>query len=149
MRRLLIATGAVAVNPADLPGGVRLLLDAAEEILVLAPSLPSRIDWITSDTDRARLKADQRLHAVLGQLEELGVEAEGAVGSDEPLEALEDAIRTFEPDHLLIAIRSGARAGWQERGLLEDIQQRFGIAMTVFQLPFNREGSSPSGASSG
>jgi hypothetical protein len=84
------------------------------------------------------LKADQRLHAVLGQLEELGVEAEGAVGSDEPLEALEDAIRTFEPDHLLIAIRSGARAGWQERGLLEDIQQRFGIAMTVFQLPFNR-----------
>jgi hypothetical protein len=38
MRRLLIATGAVAVNPADLPGGVRLLLDAAEEILVLAPS---------------------------------------------------------------------------------------------------------------
>ncbi len=138
MLKLLIATGAVAVNPADLPAGVRLLLDAAEEILVVAPRLPTRIDWITSDTDRARLQADQRLQAVLGQLGELGVEAEGAVGSDEPLEALEDAIRSFGPDHLLIAIRTGVEAGWQERTLLEDIQQRFGLPMTVFQLPFSR-----------
>jgi hypothetical protein len=134
MIRLLIATGAVAANPADLPAGIRLLLDAAEEILVLTPSLPSRLDWITSDTDRARLQADQRLSAVLGQLGELGVEAEGAVGSDEPLEALEDAIRRFEPNHLLIAIRLASRAGWQEKGLLEDIQERFGLPMTVFQL---------------
>jgi hypothetical protein len=50
MLRLLIATGAVSPNPADLPAGVRLLLDAAEEILVAAPSLPTRIDWITSDS---------------------------------------------------------------------------------------------------
>ncbi|MGN6871683.1 MAG: hypothetical protein ACTHMY_25085 [Solirubrobacteraceae bacterium] len=137
MLRLLVATGVVAGNPTDLPAGVRLLLDSAEEILVVAPSLPTRIDWITSDTDRARLQADQRLRAVLGHLEGLGVEAEGSVGSDEPLEALQDAIRSFEPDHLLIAIRSGAHAGWQERGLLEDVQQRFGIPMTVFQLPLN------------
>ena len=137
MLRLLVATGAVAPDPTDLPAGVRLLLDAAKEILVVAPSLPTRIDWITSDTDRARMQADQRLRAVLGQLEGVGVEADGSVGSDEPLEALQDAIRSFEPDHLLIAIRSGAHAGWQERGLLEDIQQRFGIPMTVFQLPLN------------
>ncbi|MGN6867542.1 MAG: hypothetical protein ACTHMY_03960 [Solirubrobacteraceae bacterium] len=138
MAKLLIATGAVAVNPADLPFGVRLLLDAADDILVVAPSLPTRIDWITSDTDRARLQADERLHAVLGQLEELGVAAHGRVGSDAPLEALEDAIRGFAPDHLLIAIRSETQAGWQERGLLEEIQQRFDIPMTVFQLPLSR-----------
>jgi hypothetical protein len=138
MKRLLIATGAVAVDPADLPAGVRLLLDAAEQILVLAPSLPTRIDWIASDTDRARVQADQRLHNVLGQLEELGLDAEGAVGSDEPLEALDDAVRSFAPDHLIIAVRSGASSGWQERGLLEDIQQRFGLPMTVFELPSDR-----------
>jgi UDP-N-acetyl-D-mannosaminuronic acid transferase (WecB/TagA/CpsF family) len=137
MRRLLIATGAAAVNPADLPSGVQLLLDAAEQILVVAPSLPTQIDWITSDTDRAKKQADERLRAVLGQLDELGVEAHGEVGSDEPLEALEDAIRSFSPDHLLIAIRSESQAGWQERGLLDEIQRRFGIPMTVFQLPFS------------
>jgi hypothetical protein len=138
MLRLLIATGGVAVSPTDLPAGVRLLLDSAQETLVVAPSLPTRIDWINSDTDRARLQADQRLHAVLGQLGELDVEAEGAVGSDEPLEALEDAIRSFRPDHLLIAIRTEAKSGWQEKTLLEDIQKRFGLPMTVFQLSSNR-----------
>jgi hypothetical protein len=138
VHRLLIATGGTAVSPADLPSGVQLLLDAADQILVVAPSLPARIDWITSDTDRARRHADQRLHTVLGQLEELGVTATGALGSDEPLEALEDAIRSFAPDHLLIAVRSETQAGWQERGLLEKIQQRFGIPMTVFQIPSNR-----------
>ena len=138
MLKLLIATGVVAANPGDLPAGVRLLVDAADQILVVAPSLPTRIDWITSDTDRARLQADERLQAVLGQLGELGVEAEGAVGSDDPLEALGDAIRSFEPDHLLVAIRTEPDAGWQEKTLLDDIQERFGLPMTVCQLPFAR-----------
>lgn len=137
MLKLLVATGAVAVDAADLPTGVRLLLDAADEILVVSPSLPKRFDWITSDTYRARLQADERLEAVLGQLEDLGVQAAGAVGSDEPVEAVGDAIRSFGPDHLLIGLRAGAQAGWQEQGLLEEIQRRFGLPMTVFQLPFS------------
>ena len=137
MRRLLIAAGASGVNPADLPAGVRLLLDAAEEILVIAPSLPSRVDWITSATDRAKARADKRLGDVLGQLGELGVVAEGTIGSDDPLEALDDAIRSFAPDHLMIAIRTGPQAGWQEKGLLERIEERFGLPMTVFQLPYS------------
>jgi hypothetical protein len=55
-QRLLIATGAVAVNAADLPFGVRPLIDAAEAIDVTAPTLPSRADRIASDTDRATLR---------------------------------------------------------------------------------------------
>jgi hypothetical protein len=138
MFRLLVAAGAVAADRADVPIGVRLLFDAASDVLVVAPTLPTRIDWITSDTDRAKVQADRRLRAVLGQLEELGVDAEGTVASDEPIEALEDGIRDFSPDHLLIAMRAADRAGWQERHLLEEIQQRFGIPMTVFQLPAGR-----------
>ena len=137
MLKLLVATGAVAVDPADLPAGVRILLDAANEVLVLSPSLPKRFDWITSDTDRAQLQADERLEAVLGQLDELGVHAGGMVGSDEPVAAIADAIRSFGPDHLLIGLRGGAQAGWQERGLLEELQRRFGLPMTVFELPFS------------
>jgi len=41
-------------------------------------------------------------------------------------------VREFKPDHLLIAVRSGERSDWQERGLLDAIQGRFGLPMTVF-----------------
>jgi hypothetical protein len=136
--KLLIAAGAVAADPPDLPFGVRSLIESADEIFVVSPSLPTRIDWITSDTDRAKVQADQRLQALLGQLDELGAPAEGAVGADDPLVALEDAFRSFRPDHLLIGLREGADAGWQEEGLLDQIERRFAIPMTVFQLPSGR-----------
>ena len=48
--------------------------------------------------------------------------------------AFEDAIRDFAPDHLLIGLRAG-HSGWQERGLLDRLQERFGLPMTVFALP--------------
>ena len=61
MRKLLIATGAVVVNSADLPAGVRYSSTPPRQILIVTQSLPTRIDWITSGTDRASLQADQRL----------------------------------------------------------------------------------------
>ena len=133
--RLLIAAGESASSPDELPFGVRELIDAAEEILVVTPALPTRFEWLASATDRARQQADERLRTVLGQLAELGSEASGAVGADDPLLAFEDAIREFVPDHVLIALRAGQGGGWQERGLLDRLQDRFGLPMTVFSLP--------------
>jgi hypothetical protein len=132
--RLLIAAGASASGTEDLPWGVREVIDAAEEIMVVTPTLPGRAEWLASATDRSRERADERLRKVLGQLAELGSEAGGMVGADDPLEAFEDAIREFEPDHVLVALRSGEAAGWQERGLLDRLQRRFGLPMTVFSL---------------
>jgi hypothetical protein len=130
--RLLIAVGEPASGPEELPFGVRTLLDAAEEVLVIAPALPKRFEWLASATDKAREEADERLRAVLGQLDEIGTDATGAVASDDPLIAFEDAISGFSPDHLLIALRGEDRAGWQERGLLDQLFERFAIPITAF-----------------
>jgi hypothetical protein len=132
--RLLIAAGESASTPDELPFGVRELIDAAEEILVVTPTLPGRFGWLASATDRAREQADERLRTILGQLQEMGSAAEGAVGPDDPMLALEDAIREFDPDHLVVALRAGSAAGWQERGLLDRIQERVPIPMTVFSI---------------
>jgi len=132
--KLLIAGGEAAPGSEALPPGVRALIDGADEILVIAPTLPGRLDWLTSATDKAREHADERLGAVLGQLEEIGAEAEGAVASDDPIEAFGDAMRGFSADHILVAMRSGDRAGWQERGLLDELVERFPVPITVFQL---------------
>jgi hypothetical protein len=42
--RLLIVTGEAATNVEQLPFGVRSLIDAAEQIMVVAPSLPGRLE---------------------------------------------------------------------------------------------------------
>src|SRR4051812_37131006 len=59
--RLLIAAGEAAARGRQLPGGIRSLIDAAEEIMVISPALPGRLDWIASDTDKATARADERL----------------------------------------------------------------------------------------
>jgi hypothetical protein len=71
---------------------------------------------------------------VLGQLDELGATAAGSVGADDPLLAFEDAVREFAPDHLLIGLRAHDRTGWQEKGLLDQVIERFALPTTVFQL---------------
>jgi hypothetical protein len=132
--KLLVVAGEAAANVKELPFGVRELIDASEEILVITPTLPGRFEWLASATDRAREQADERLQAVLGQLEEVGTGAEGAVGSDDPLEAIADGVRAFGPDHPLIALRPGEKAGWQEKGLLDGIEERFALPLTVFTV---------------
>lgn len=133
-KRLLIVAGEAAASAEDLPFGVWGLLQAAEEILVVTPALPTRFEWLASATDKAQGQADQRLQAVLGQLEDLGGQARGTVGADDPLLAFEDALREFPADHILVGLRARDRADWQERGLLDQVLERFALPVTVFGL---------------
>jgi hypothetical protein len=133
--RLLIATGGVAASKHDLPPLVRALIENASDLLVLTPILVGRLQWLASDTNRARYEADERLSTVLGHVETIAPEAgiEGRIGDETPTTAFSDAIRNFRPDHILVALRRGDHSGWQERGLLDQIRE-FGIPITVFEL---------------
>jgi len=132
--KLLIATGEAASDLSEIPAGPRLLIDAATEVLVVAPVLPSRLSWLASDTDKTREIADQRLRTVVDQVADDETEAEGVVGADDPLLAFEDAIADFRPDHILIALRGPERSGWQERGLVDKVLERFGLPVTAFRV---------------
>jgi hypothetical protein len=136
-RRLLVATGAAAAGLDALPVLVRALIDAASDVLVITPVLPDRLQWWASDTDRARIEADERLKILLEQMEELDVSARARIADETPLTALDDAVRNFRPDHILLALR-GQNAGWQERGLVEKVRERFGLPLTVFVVDAGR-----------
>jgi len=141
--RLLIVTGAAAADADELPPLIKELIGRASEILVISPVLAGALQWIVSDVDRARTEADERLATVFGHVEALAPDAEtqARVGDETPLTALADAIRDFSPDHLLIALRSSDHAAWQERRLLDRVQETFRIPLTVFEL--DREGRVP------
>jgi len=133
-RRLLVATGAAVADVDQLPPLVRGLIDAASDVLVITPVLPGALQWLVSDTDRARHEADERLATVLGQMEAMAVSAEGRVGDETPLTAFGDAVAEFQPDHILIALRGADAAGWQERALVDQVRERFRLPVTVFEI---------------
>ena len=132
--RLLIVSGSAASDLGEVPFGARVLIEGASEILVVVPALPSRFAWLASDTDRTREIADERLSAVLDQLDDADASTEGTVGADDPLLAFEDAVADFHPDHILIGVRGPDQAGWQESGLIEKVLERFGLPVTAFRV---------------
>ena len=144
--RLLIVAGSTAASPDDLPDNVRALIEGAAEVLVISPVLTSRLHLWTNDTDRAREEADERLGIVLGDVEAIGsaTDVHGDVGDEVPLTALGDAVRTFEPDHILLALRSGSDASWQESGLPDRVRESFGLPVTAIEIdPHGRVHGSP------
>lgn len=139
--RLLIVTGAVAADTDQLPSLVREVVATASEILVVTPILTTRLQWLATDTDRARFEADERLTTVLSHVQAIAqphTPVAGRVGDEQPLSAFDDAVRLFDPDHILIALRAADGAGWQEHHLTERVLEQFRIPITVFQL--DREG---------
>jgi hypothetical protein len=134
--RLLIVTGSAAADVEAVPRLIRALIESASEILVVAPALPGRLQWLASDTDSVRHEADERLQTVLGHVEAIAPEADaaGSVGDETPLSAFADAVRRFRPDHILIALRASDHSAWQERGLVDRVREGFHIPLTIFEI---------------
>ena len=106
------------------------------EVLVVAPALNTRLRHWTSDEDRARAEAERRLEASLGALREAGVDARGQIGADDPLQAIDDALRTFGADEMIISTHPPGRSNWLERDLVGRVREIYGcpIAHVVVDL---------------
>ena len=112
-----------------------------EEVLVVTPALNSPLKHWASDEDAARAAAQRRLDASLARLRESGVEARGEVGDGEPLQAIEDALRTFGADEIIISTHPEGRSHWLERGVVSGARERFAVPIThvVVDLEAERE----------
>jgi hypothetical protein len=112
-----------------------------EEVLVVCPALNSPIRHWASDEDRARANAQLRLDASLARLAEAGIEARGQVGDCEPLQAIEDSVRTFGPDEIIISTHPEGRSNWLEKGVVSGARERFAVPIThvVVDLEAERE----------
>ena len=114
-------------------------LDVREEVLVVTPALNSPLKHWVSDEDEARAAAQQRLDASLARLAEAGVQARGEVGDGDPLQAIEDALRTFGPDEIIISTHPEGRSNWLERGVVEKARERCAVPITHVVTDLERE----------
>jgi hypothetical protein len=95
------------------------------EVLVVAPALTSPARFWASDVDSGREAAHQRLEASLAGLAAVGVTARGEVGDSDPLQAIEDALRTFGADEVVISTHPPGRSNWLERQVVERARERY------------------------
>jgi hypothetical protein len=111
------------------------------EILVVTPALNSPLRHWASDEDDARAAAQERLEASLRQLASAGLRARGEVGDGDPLQAMEDALRTFGADEIILSTHPEGRSHWLERGVVTKARERFAVPIThvVVDLEAERE----------
>ena len=102
----------------------------SEQILVVCPALNSQVRTWASDEDGARAAAQKRLDASLARLRQDGVQASGEVGDGDPLQAIEDAVRTFGPDEIVISTHPEGRSNWLERNVVGAARDRFDVPIT-------------------
>jgi GABA permease len=101
------------------------------QILVVTPALPtSRAAHWASDTDEATELARQRMELSLIAIRELGLEAKGEIGDSDPNMAIEDALRVFPADEIVISTHPPERSRWLEHGVVEQAREQIDLPIT-------------------
>ena len=127
-RRLLV------VITTEVAGGVLRDLvrsragDDAEMLVVAPASEISRLDWLTNAEDDARTEAASLAAETAEATPTEDVEAR--VGDSNPVKAIEDALRTFDADEILVVAHPDDQAGWLEEGSGASAQARFSLPIT-------------------
>jgi nucleotide-binding universal stress UspA family protein len=101
-----------------------------EEVLVVCPALNSPLRHWVSDEDGARAQAQERLDESVGRLREAGVNVSGEIGDADPLQAIEDALRTFGADEVIVSTHPVGRSHWLERNVVGTARERFAVPIT-------------------
>ena len=99
-------------------------------VLVVVPALVTALQHLTSDEDPGRAAAQERLDASLATLRSLGVAANGEVGDAQPVQAIEDALRTFGADEIIISTHPEGRSHWLKSGVVNEARARFAVPIT-------------------
>ena len=102
--------------------------DDAEMLVVAPASEISRLDWLTNAEDDARADAASLASQTAEAAPTENVEA--SVGDSDPLKAIEDALRTFRADEILVVTRPDDRAGWLEESTGKTAQARFPLPVS-------------------
>jgi hypothetical protein len=101
------------------------------EILVVTPALASsRTAHWTSEIDEAIELARQRMELSVLAVEEAGLKARGEVCDSDPNVAIEDALRQFPADEIIISTHPPERSRWLEHGVVQRARDEIELPVT-------------------
>ena len=130
-RKKLLVIATAPVEPGPLRDAVREHAGDEAEIRVVAPASDvSPLQWLASDEDKAREKAAKVASGAAESVEPEAARTETEVGDTDPVQAIEDALRTFPADEVLVVTRPEDDASWLEEGSAQEARERFGVPVT-------------------
>jgi len=129
-RRVLVVANETVGGEELLSAISTIALSQQTQFRVVCPALNSRLKTYTSDEDPAREAAQQRLDVTLARLGSVGIEATGEVGDGDPLVAVDDAVRTFGPNEIVISTHPPGRSNWLEKGVVDSVRARYDVPVT-------------------
>lgn len=101
------------------------------EILVVTPALVgSRASHWASDVDEGIELARQRMELSLIEIDRLGLKARGETGDSDPNVAIEDALRVFPADEIVISTHPPQRSRWLEHGVVTRARDEIDLPIT-------------------
>jgi hypothetical protein len=140
--RLLVIANETVAGQALLDEIDRRCADRECDVFVVAPALAgSRAAHWASDIDAGIVLARERLRASLAGLERRGVSVHGEIGDSDPSLAIEDALRHFPADEVLISTHPPERSRWLERGVVSGARGRLGLPVTHVVVDLDAERS--------
>jgi nucleotide-binding universal stress UspA family protein len=101
---------------------------ADAEVLVVAPAYAeSGLRFWMSDADDAIARAEEVRRDSVKELDEAGIPATGDTGEADPHTAIEDALKTFDADRIVVFTREGDDQGYREDLDRDELAERFGL----------------------
>ncbi len=147
-RRILVLANETCAAPGVIEE-VRYRAHEGAEVLVVAPALArSRLEhWLTSDLEGRRAAAEERLETSVAAFAAAGFRCSGQLGDADPLQALDDAMRVYVPDEVLISTHPPQRSNWLERQVVRRARERYAVPIThvVVDLELDRATSDRDG----
>jgi len=114
-RRHVLVIANKPLEGGELREHIRGLDGARTEVDVLAPVLSSRAHLAYTDIDKELSEAHRRLARSLAWVRAQGFVARGEVGDPSPTTAIEDELRDFGADEVIVVARGPEATGWQEQ----------------------------------
>jgi hypothetical protein len=105
--------------------------------MVVVPALAgSRFEQVTGAVDEAIAHADEQREPAAQEATEAGAQlvTEPRIGDSDPILAIEDALREFPAQEVLIVTRPAEDAAWMEEDLFERAKERFSQPIAHFVL---------------
>ncbi len=133
MKILIVTSEAISAD--DLRAAVGTDMADDSEVLVIAPALhESPLRFWLSDADEAIGEAGRVQESSVDQLSDEGITASGDTGESEPVDAVEDTLRVFPADRIVIFSHPEGDQAYREGVDVADIEQRFGIPTTQHRV---------------